>query len=353
MRGRRKRPVLLFRDTFTSGTIANGTARTADRGVWDTVVDTGAKASLSGGDVVVSSATGNGDPRLLSARGYARKPGLAMVAELVVPSVISGWAPGFTGVAGANNLTHRIVPRPLGNAIICYEAATANVGMDKPTAGDRVKVAIIARSAGAYYLITVAGAWKLAFVADIDVSATLYPAMGVLGVGTDPKCGQYDIYDLAALETRFASDDVYLTQRLAGARTTGDTFTHAADGIINVDITALPSSGTMDLEFRRQDASNLWKVSISSAGAINLYERVAGVDTSRANGTGVAAGNKLRVVFQGSTINMFANQTQKGSTYASASNFASATAGQLTFANGASFSKVEAYPRDVTLPTGI
>lgn len=347
---RERLPVVeyLFYDDWTNPGVSG--VRRANRGAWN-VTDSGSKLSLSGGDLAVSSTTGNSDPKLVGTDGFSRAAGLAMLCDVVVSATTIGGAPGFANGAGGTSLTHRVAPRP-SLPVSCYETSGSPVNVpDQFSAGARVSTGIIVRSAGAFYLAYASGGTPtLIWVAASDVNGNLFPCWNALTAGSNPKLGPVRVVDLSKLDARWASDYGIATQRLAGARADGDAFSHTADCLIEHTIDTLPASGTVDLEFRRQDASNLWKVSIGSTGAINLYERVSGTDTSRANGTGVTAGSRIMIIAAGNTIAMFAGSTQKGSTYSSASNFNTRTSGRLALPSGAA-SNVVAWPRTVTLPT--
>src|SRR5690606_5532771 len=77
------------------------------------------------------------------------------------------------------------------------------------------------------------------------------------------------------------------TQRLAGARSAGDTFTHEADCLLEFTVTTLPSADQIEMRFRAQDASNYWQVTVDSSGNLDLDEVVGGVVTQRGTAAGV------------------------------------------------------------------
>lgn len=81
----------------------------------------------------------------------------------------------------------------------------------------------------------------------------------------------------------------------------------------------LPSAGSIILAFRRQDANNYWQIEITSAGALEVDEVVAGTPTNRIAGT-IATGNYLRLRANAAEIRLFRITTLTG-TYASATNF--------------------------------
>lgn len=111
----------------------------------------------------------------------------------------------------------------------------------------------------------------------------------------------------------------------------GSTFTHPADGVIAFTVTTMPAAGAnIKVRFRHQDANNCWEFRTwGGGGDFFLIERVAGVETTRIFvDDGVVVGNRIVIVADGTTIRIYVNNVLRG-TYASATNFATATAGQL------------------------
>lgn len=186
--------------------------------------------------------------------------------------------------------------------------------------------------------------WELLWVSYFDSSATLYPS--VQSEAT-PTTEEVDIYTLA---TPWNDDWAIASQRLSGARSQGDTFTHDGNCIIDLVVTTLPTSGNIDVHFREQDANNFWQLLVSSAGVMTLNEVVAGAVTQRGTISGVVAnGDMVRIIAKGSTIRLFegANSSPVNDwiSYTSASNFASATAGSLAgLGTGGAVSDVVAWP---------
>lgn len=124
-----------------------------------------------------------------------------------------------------------------------------------------------------------------------------------------------------------------LSQSLSGARAAGDTFTHLADGWVEFLVTALPSSGSIDVRFRVQDATNYMQVTINSSGNLVLNEVVSG--TPNALGSSAAAianGDTVKVTFFGANVRVMEGVNSSYTnriTTAAASNFQTATAGNL------------------------
>jgi hypothetical protein len=148
---------------------------------------------------------------------------------------------------------------------------------------------------------------------------------------------------MSSLLTLFSSRraaTVTLTTPAAAA-----TFTHTADTSIEFIVSTVPSSSNILLHFRRQDASNTWRLSISSAGNLTLAEIVAGGATTRGSASGVvAAGDLVVIVAQGSTISVYSGGVLRF-TYSSATNYQTLTAGVVaSLGGGGVISTLSAYP---------
>ncbi|MGZ4596276.1 MAG: hypothetical protein ACXV3V_05055 [Actinomycetes bacterium] len=97
-----------------------------------------------------------------------------------------------------------------------------------------------------------------------------------------------------------------------------------ADGKVGATLSTLASSGGLGLAFRVQDGNNLWII-IAATSALTLYKIVANGFTSVGSGFGsVSSGDKLEVVLSGSSISIFVNGTQRGTTVTD-STFSTAT----------------------------
>jgi hypothetical protein len=119
------------------------------------------------------------------------------------------------------------------------------------------------------------------------------------------------------------------TSVMPGPLAVGDAFTHEADGMIEFQLDALPSASAIQVQFRRQDASNFWFANLSNSGAFSLYETVSGTPTLRGTAAGVlVAGQRIVVDFRGTTIRGY-HDTTLDWTYASATNFQTETDGAV------------------------
>lgn len=141
------------------------------------------------------------------------------------------------------------------------------------------------------------------------------------------------------------------TSVLLGPRAVNDTFTHEADCLLEFVVNALPSSGTIDVAFRRQDATHEWLVRINASGDLLLVEDNDGeVTRSTASGV-VTAGMRIVVIPVGNVINGYTDSGAAATlrwTYSSATNFATQTSGNgNSLGTGGRISNLTTWPRDL------
>jgi hypothetical protein len=120
------------------------------------------------------------------------------------------------------------------------------------------------------------------------------------------------------------------TYRIPGIVPVGSTFPHPADGRILYTVTAIPSALNITTRFRMQDESNYWYILVNNTGVISLKRKVAG-STGNMAGSGspaVSNGDRVEITFLDQTVKAYVNGTLK-MTYASATNFKTATNGKL------------------------
>ena len=153
------------------------------------------------------------------------------------------------------------------------------------------------------------------------------------------------VSDLAA---PWNTDDGIATVILSGARSPGDTWTHEANHLTYTAITTLPTLLQIEFRLRIQDTLNYWQVTVDSAGKMDLDEVVAGVATERGTSTTVTAGERMGWIADGSTIAVY-DSTARRINYATASNFATATSGELTTeGTGGAVTGIEVWPRTLS-----
>jgi len=344
--------VYLLRDDFSTAASAPLTSpRTAEPGPGTlTIADTPGYQSIVGGALRMFSngAVVSTNDTYIAAGPYTRTAGMALLGKINIVGAdgrcILGWSSGLAttvdkyGIYPKSGTTRRVVGVDAFSEGQLFPAAVV---------GTYSAYAVILRATGAIFGVQDAGIWRLFWITNTDTTATLYARLHDVGIGALNLYADY----LRALQlpAPFDTDYGLATQRLAGARSAGDTFTHEANCIIEWTQTTVPSALQTEVRFRIQDATNYWQVTVDSTGALDLDEVVAGTPTQRATAAGVIAnGDRVVIIADGTTIRVYEANTLR-ITYASATNFATATAGELeTEGTGGSVSEIIAWPRTLT-----
>lgn len=87
-------------------------------------------------------------------------------------------------------------------------------------------------------------------------------------------------------------------------------FTHQPNGRIEYTVVN-PATGNTDLNFRQQDTSNTWRSHINTGGTFALIEVIAGANNIRHTASGVVAGDRIALEFNGPIITGYVNGVQK------------------------------------------
>jgi hypothetical protein len=188
--------------------------------------------------------------------------------------------------------------------------------------------------------------WILMMVEAVGNAATVYPALTTTTGSAGLRFTKVQISDLAGgWETEFG----IATERLAGSQSQGQTYTHEANAIIEFEVTTLPSAGSIEISFRKQDANNLWKATVDSTGTLRLFEVVGGSGILRIFSGGViSAGERIVIWALDSTIQLHDPQLRRGK-YAAATNFQTETAGEVeSLGTGGVASDIVAWPMNLS-----
>jgi hypothetical protein len=209
-------------------------------------------------------------------------------------------------------------------------------------------VAVVLMSAGELYFIK-GGAftnWTL-FGLDRTQAGTPYYAT-VRGAGTT-SVAVSAFMRVLQLPPPFTDNYGLATQRLAGARAAGDTFSLQADFMLEWTQTARPSSGLTEVRFRIQDTSNYWFFTVDASGNLTLNRMVAGTPAQVASSAGtIGAGEACKVIAVGQTIDIYDSGPRRIN-YTSASQFVTATGGKVeSLGTSGAVSDVVAWPRTLS-----
>ncbi len=133
------------------------------------------------------------------------------------------------------------------------------------------------------------------------------------------------------------STPLLIPNNLSTSVTTGDTFTHTADCVIEAWITTLGTNpDPIDVEFRRQDDSNKWIMRIQYTQFLALIEVTAGGETNRGGvASAVTSGSRAFLTADNESISIHSGASNKEFRYNSAAAFKTETGGKITFSTGA------------------
>lgn len=334
-------------DDFTTNEAAPlASPRTAEPGPGTlTLVDTEDKLSISGGALVCAggkASPGYGDPAIYGA-SVARSAGRTLLAVLNLDQTNKeaslGWDSNQSSI-----LTDGVLFNASGTLQAYNSAFTGN--LDSYSASTDYSIAVALRGTG-FFVYAKGGVftdWMLVWVAASGTTANLYPVLGSTSAALDASTLR--VLDLPA---PFDTDYGLATNRIAGAVSAGATFVHEANCLIEFVLTTIGSAGFAYIDYRKQDDNNCWRIRWNSSGTLALIERVAGVDTERGSATSVLSnGHRIVVIADGTTIRVYSNNVLR-ITYASATNFATETDGELeALGTGGAVSDIVAWPRTLT-----
>lgn len=291
--------------------------------------------TLGGGKLALSSSTPSWtNANFIHDDAYTRAAGLALVASIEGATlgqsgsfpVVCAWAqtspPAFSGTGA--DIEHCFYnDSSSGVRLINNEAASSHIF--EFAANTRENLAVILRSTGAFFLRNQASAgWKLVWIDSAANTSTLYAT-------TAPYQQALDLYAHAVKQFTLDFETALKTDEISGSVSAGATFTHEADCWLEFDLDTTPSVGDrLRFAFRWEDDNNCWLLWWSTTG-VTLYEYVASVATGRGSAT-IAAGVRVKVLCSGTTIKVYADDVLK-ITYASATNFQTATAGKRGYNN--------------------
>jgi hypothetical protein len=341
---------LLMLDLFTTNDAAPiTTPRTAEPYGTLVITDTANKLAIASG-LLTFTGGGTGDPAIWGSL-QTLTSGLASYAKMQSdPNANTylrlGWD---SNQAGASLSYIRYDP---ASQTVNFAPLSTDDPLSLPRATMHEYITIHRGGTGGMFALAKnsGGSWVLLGMKSSTSATHLYP---VIHCPTYVSGSAYaDNFKLVNLPAPFNTATGLATDILTGSRSQGDTFTHTADCWIEFTCTTLPASGQHEIQFRKQDATNYWQVTIDSSGAFDLDEVVSGTPTQRATSAGVIAnGDRIVIRAIGTAIRVFEGAEGETSrlSYTSATNFATATAGSLlTLGTSGVISNIASYPRTIS-----
>lgn len=314
-----------------------------------TVVENDGSFSITSGKLAFTAQSTPvfGDQGFKGDTAFVRNAGLVFFTTLTATTVIANNR-GYYGFAQDGNLNttsltsssmYALNSAGIAGGIDARIGSSTNLNVGTYTISTEYQYAIVVNHRGAFHFIKggVLTDWTLLWKASTNTTTPVYPSFinyllaGSFGLWRVALLPTNTTYPVPALGTR----DLDLSTPGTGTGTSsiaspaaGNTFVHTADTLIEFTLTTMPSSGNIDIRFRKQDGSNYWYLRITAAGALSLIEVHPGIDV-RATAAGVlSGGEKITLKVNNETITGYYNGTQAWS-YASATNFKTATTGEI------------------------
>lgn len=302
--------VPLFMDKFNDGVWGPGSfTRTSDVGQL-TVTDTGNNTSIFGGKFRTTSFVGFENPSIQTAN-FVRTKGLtALFGAYDVENDRSylRWR-----VGGVEQLTLET-----GLSIINIGGSTgpADLGgieLDAALVLDTVGGGVYSRAANT-------GDFILRWLDQVSSASPLPASWSAVSVGVP------EIVTLDSFGVWQDPNSVLLVPTISeAAPVNAQVYTGTASAIVDMSVTAPGSLGVeCGVIFRRQDASNYWRMYFDSAGAFKVDSVVAGTPTNRVNVAGVivaGATRRMRVRMTDSNLDFYTKNgtswTKRGATITS------------------------------------
>lgn len=353
----------LLLDLFASGGVTSPRACVPGPGSL-TITDPDGALSISGGALVWNDASLSGATGMVGASAIARQDGLALLATLTNRTAIAnavrvGWHDSAATVTSTTPLYALRITNAT-TAVASREGSDGSSGPNISISGSAVAYSalVIVRNGGGGFVLDREGGsgnWTLRWVYSRTTNASLVPIVHSPQAASDARFTQTEIRVWLASEfaTRWGAATYYSATPSSGAVGTG-----SANTIVSASWTPA-SAETLNLIFRRTDASNYWTVRGDQAGStIKLIQVVAGVETERSSAAQTwTVGTKYRVtaIADGTIINTHttpnpdsaSTSTQKNS-YSSATAHQTSTDVGVTYGSGAVVDLVS-WPRTIAV----
>jgi len=300
-------------------------------GSWQIVADTGSNLDVADSTLEFNGAAGASDPRIFSTDSFARVAGRAFFWRARI--VTGGDSDIFTGIDAV------VTARPNDNGWNMRDNGDFRLLVDGTVLGGAYSItvdtdydfALICRDTGAFYFMrggTEYPIWTLIWVDDIVTSDPVFLGFSPNDAGVAQSM-TVAMASTTLLTGVFSDEFGIIGDRLAGARSAGDTFSHPADCFIEFVETTVPSALQTELSFRIQDATNRWKVTVDSAGDLDLDEVVAGVPTQRGTAAAVIVDGERIGISAVDELIQVSDTAARQISYAVAANFKLEMSGEL------------------------
>ena len=313
--------------------------------------DTTNDLSVSGGRITsAGGSVATNNPGVAGAAALTRQNGLLFVVDMKQVQTGTGGVKEISPALGFETALHTTLLQSMialsyqsvaagGYLLIPLSTSTPNTYV-LPTPTSDVRFAFLCSGTLAYLIAGL----KVAGVVEGVSAATLYPFVGDLATNRY----SLDVAYMAAglLRGQYAQDNALRLLAIVSP-TNGQTFTHPANFWMWITLTA-PSSGNLDVVFRKQDANNKWILRTTSAGALQIIEVVAGVENLRSGTAGgyIATGTRVMLMADATRIATY-KAYAVGANYGSASNFQSATDGEVSLGTGGVVADLHIHYRDI------
>ena len=299
----------LYQDFFDGGTIANGATRPSGYQLTDSASD----FSLADGILSYSNVVGADDPKVESA---AITPFAGLLATHRIAPINSTQF-GLLGLATPTVSTSLSGDFTVPNAVQNWIQANL---YDFIVASDGINNYVLLKDNDVIGSTNVTG-YKLLWVyrnftpPAFDVT---HVTRGLLNSGER----KIDTMALGIANALRIANSLRTTV-IAGSLAAQEVASNTGDWVFNITVTTL-ASDAITIALRLVNASNRWEVDITSAGLVELYERVSGVRTLRGSGGALINGDALTIRAVDDVISIFTgttNPTTRIINYTSASNY--------------------------------
>lgn len=271
-------------------------------------VDSGNRASVSGGRMDFTAGGGANDPRVYSSTTHARAAGRTALGTIQSGNYWAlGWASATTGVRNAM--------RAGASAFTVTHNASAVANVYPCTGGVTYSIAVVLRSTGQWFFVKGGEFtnWTLIFVSNVDATVNEYAMLTT--EATSVSASFLDNFRVVDMGTPF-SDEAFATNKTASPGV-GATSTAEANAIVEMTWTAVTGQD-WNLYVRRVDDSNAIIIRSSQGGSTIKVIKIEAAAETELNSVAQTFSNgvayRVCVYLDGSNIKTSVDNTMKNST---------------------------------------